>query len=133
MGHRAGPHEVIWLNAAEAFGFLGERWGFEGPERTSLGVAFHRLGLHIRIEFVAWKHEAEFLTTVSMTVPDGQVRRASLDRLYLACGLGVAQDVPTSEGPSRHTIVKRIGQHAAALRQLMPYLDGPNAAALFRR
>jgi hypothetical protein len=133
MGHRGGPAEVIWSSCGEAFDFLGERWGFAGPERTGQGVAFHRLGLHVLIELVAWKHEAEFVTTLSLTDPDGRERRASLACLYLACGLGAAQDVPASAGTSRHTIVRRIGQHAAALGHVMPYLEGPGAAELFRR
>jgi hypothetical protein len=133
MGHRSDPPELIWLNAPEAFGFLAEQWGFEGPERTSGGVAYHRAGLHIMIEFVAWNHEAEFLTRLSMTGANGQELQASLGCLYLASGAGNAAAVPTSAVLAGHTIIKRIGQHAAALRRVMPHLDGSGAAELFRR
>lgn len=121
------------MNAPQVFAFLGERWGFEGPERTSQGVAYHRAGLHITIEFLAWNHEAEFLTRLSMTDADGQELQASLGCLYLASGAGSAAAVPTSAPSAGHTITKRIGQHAAALRRVMPQLDGSGAADLFRR
>lgn len=133
MGHRPDPPAVIWLNAPEAFGFLCEKWGFEGPDRISGGVAYHRVGLHITIEFLYWKHEAEFVTRLSMVDPTGRVMRASLGCLYLACGLGTAQAVPTSAAGAGHTIAKRAGQHAAALLRVMPHLDGSGAVELFRR
>ncbi len=95
MGHRAAPREVIWQEGPPAFAFLGERWGFAGPERTGDGLAYHRLGLHIRIEYLAWKNEAEFSTRLAGGAgPGGRERRASLGCLYVACGLGAAQDVP---------------------------------------
>src|SRR5260370_42523869 len=105
MGHRSAPPELIRLNAPEAFGFLAEQWGFEVPERTSRGVAYHRVGLHIMIEFVAWRHEAEFLTSLSMTDVDSRELRASLGCLYLAPGAGNAAAVPTSAMSAGHTII----------------------------
>ncbi len=42
----------------------GQGLGFLGPERIDDGLAYHRPGLHVRIEFWTWNHEAGFSTTV---------------------------------------------------------------------
>ena len=53
--------------------------GFDEPERTDNGLIDHRPGLHISIEYWAWKNEAGFTTTVHGFDPDGQQRRACWD------------------------------------------------------
>jgi hypothetical protein len=130
---RAGPGEVLWAEGSSAFAFLVRDWGFLGPERIDDGLAYHRPSLHVRIEFWAWNHEAGFSTTVER-VDDlsARVQAASLDRLYVVCGLGPAQDVPETAG-SGHALRKRISQHSTALQLVIPHLRGPAAASLFAR
>src|SRR5215467_10670987 len=55
--------------------------------------------------------------------------RAALSMLYAACGVGPARDVAEGAG-TLYVIRKRIGQHAAALRRLVPCLDRGDADAL---
>jgi hypothetical protein len=133
MGRRPGPVEIIWQQGREALAFLIDDWDFTGPEHTECGIAFHRPGLHVDMEIWAWKNEAGFDTSVLWVDPaTGEQQAARLDRLYVECGLGPPQDVPGNLGGG-HTIVKRLTQHARALRLLMPHLTGSAAAELFRR
>lgn len=133
MGKRPGPLEIIWQQGAEVFAFLCEEFGFDGPERTDDGIAFHRPDLHVDIAMWAWKNEAGIDTGVRRVDPvTGDQQAAGLDRLYVECGLGPAQHVPGNVGGGR-TVAKRVRQHADALRLLMPHLTGPTAADLFHR
>lgn len=47
--------------------------------------------------------------------------------------LNAPGSVPTSAVSRSHTIIKRIGQHAAALRLVMPHVNGSGSGRLFRR
>jgi hypothetical protein len=133
MGRRVYPREAIWEEGPTAFAFLVDEWGFQGPERTDAGLAYHRPGLHISVEFWEWKNEAGFTTTVRGGAdPHGRERSASLGCLYVACGLGPLQAVPEVAG-SHHTISKRIDQHSSVLRRVVPHLCSPAAADLLRR
>jgi hypothetical protein len=132
MAKRSNPVQVIWDEAPWALSFLIDECGFAGPELTADGVAYHRPGLHICMEYWSWKNEHGFTTTLAQVGSDGTEVRAALGMLYAACGLGPARDVPEGAG-TLYVIRKRIGQHAAALRRLVPYLDGGDADALFRR
>jgi hypothetical protein len=129
---RRDPRETIWERGRSAFAFLVQEWGFEEPERTDNGLLYHRPGLHISVEYWAWKNEAGFTTTVHGVDLDGRQRRALLGCLYVACGLGPLQAVPEDAG-TQHTINKRIAQHANALRRVMPYLHDPAAGNLLSR
>lgn len=89
--------------------------GFEGPERTSDGIAYHRMGLHIEIGHHGG-HEPE----VGTVVVRGD-RADLLGDLYVAAGCGPAQDVPSNA----HTAAlarKRLRQQATALERLLPTL-----------
>lgn len=133
MGKRPGLLAIIWQQGAEAFAFLCEEFGFDGPERTDDGIAFHRPDLHVEFAIWAWKNEAGIDTAVRRVDPvTGDQQSAGLDRLYVKCGLGPPQHVPGNVGGG-HTVVKRVRQHADALRLLMPHLTGPTAAGLFHR
>jgi hypothetical protein len=133
VGQRAGPREVLWEEGPSAFAFLVRDWGFLGPERIDDGLAYHRPGLHVRIEFWSWNHEAGFSTMVECAGDlSARVQVASLGCLYVACGFGTAYDVPEAAG-SGHALRKRITQHSSALQLVMPYLSGPAAASLFAR
>jgi hypothetical protein len=133
MGRRADPRQTIWEQGPSAFAFLLEEWGFQGPERTDEGIAYHRPDLHVTVELWAWKNEAGFTTSVrGLDRRTGAQHWASLGCLYVACGLGPLQHVPENAGGG-HTISKRIVQHAGALRRVMPYLHGATVAELLRR
>ena len=132
MGHRLQHWEVIWRDAPGAFGFLTGEWGFEGLERIERGVAYHKIGLHVRVEFIASNNEAEFHTQLERGSTDSgnRDRPVTLGCMHWACGLGTAA-APTTATWSAHTIAKRVSQHAAALRRVMPHVDGPDAVELF--
>lgn len=131
MARRADPREPIWHDGPELFAFLLDA-DFAGPERTEDGIAYHRPGPHIDVRFHAG-HEPVVATRVSHVSPDGtSTRTASLDCLYVACRCGVLQDVP-GNAPNRRTAGKRVGQHADALRQVLPHLLGDDVDQLIRR
>jgi hypothetical protein len=131
MAKYADPSDVIRAEAPAVLRFLAEDWGFTGPELTDDGIAFHRSGLHVHMGFWSWKNESGFLTTLTQTGTDGTELRAGLGELYAACGVGTAHDVPEGAG-TVYVIRKRIGQHATALRKLLPYFDDTDTDALFR-
>lgn len=133
VGRRPSSLEILWQQGAAAFAFLCEEFDFDGPERTEDGIAYHRPDMHIDVGTWAWKHEASFDTGIRrVDRRTGEQTSADLGDLYVAAGLGPAQHVPGNVGGGR-TVVKRIAQHATALRRLMPYLTGPTAAELFCR
>jgi hypothetical protein len=133
MGRRANPCETLWEQGPSAFAFLAQEWGFTGPERTDEGIAYHRPGLHVTVQLWEWENETGFTTTVrGVDRLTGAEHSASLGCLYVACGLGPLQHVPETAGGG-HTISKRIAQHAAALRGVLPALDGPTVVELLHR
>jgi hypothetical protein len=119
---------TVWRDGPSALAFLVDDWDFLGPELVEAGLAYHRVGLHVHMEVWAWKNEAGISTRVN----DNGGRSAPLDCLYVACGLGPADAVPESWG-GLHTIRKRIGRHATALRKVVPFLLAPTAAELLRQ
>jgi hypothetical protein len=133
VGKRAGPLEIVWQQGAAAFAFLVADYGFEGPECTDDGIAFHRPDMHVGTQIWAWKREAGIDTGVRWTDPtSGDQHAANLECLYVTAGLGPSQHVPGNLGGG-HTVAKRVDEHARALRRLMPYLTGTAAAELYRR
>jgi hypothetical protein len=130
MLRRADPVAVIWAEAPLALRFLTEDRRFTGPERIPGGVAYNRPGLHVEMGFWAWKNECGFTTTLTRVGPDGRQQREALGALYAASRLGPAGAAPEGGG-TLYVIRKRIGQHAAALRPLLAFLDAGDADALF--
>lgn len=121
MGHREGLVEAFRSEAGVEFAFLVEEAGFAGPERTDEGLRFHSAGLDIEVWFLDGL-EPHVTTLVAPIASDGvRSRRAWLDDLYVAAGCGPAQDVPGS-AQTRRAMLKRVHQHAAALRRLLPQL-----------
>ncbi|WP_245771754.1 hypothetical protein [Actinacidiphila guanduensis] len=115
-----------------AFAFLVEDAGFSGPERTLHGVAFHGEGLDIEV-WCPDGHEPAVYTMVFLIGPGGvHGKWAPLDDLYVAAGCGPAQDVPES-APTRRATLKRVHQHAAGLRRLLPKLLAPGGEELIAR
>lgn len=126
------PMQVLKTEGPPAFAFLVETHGFLGPELVDDGIVYHRPGL--RIEVASWEGKGERGFTTMVVVPNGAPLRmhADLGCLYVACGLGPLQAVGLSTG-SAHVMRKRIGEHSAALRKVMPRLDGPECLVLMGR
>jgi hypothetical protein len=121
MGHRGDLVEEFRSEVGIEFAFLVEDAGFSGPEQTDDGLLFHSAGLDIEVWFLEG-HEPVVTTLVAPIAPDGaRTRGVWLYDLYVASGCGPAQDVPRS-APTRRATLKRVHQHAAALRRLMPQL-----------
>jgi hypothetical protein len=112
---RRGVVEVIQRDGPALFGFLLDA-GFLGPEFTPDGIAYHRMGLHIEIGHHGGR-EPEVGTVVARPDRRGEL----LTDLYVAAGCGPAQDVP-SNAHTPALAAKRLRQHAAALRRLLPTL-----------
>lgn len=121
MGSRGDLAEEFRAEAGAAFAFLVEDAGFSSPEQTDVGLRFRSVGLHVEVWFLEGR-EAMVTTLVTPVSSDGtRGRGVWLDELYVASGCGPAQDVPGS-APTRRATLKRVHQHAAALRRLMPQL-----------
>uniref|UniRef100_UPI003C79C22C hypothetical protein n=1 Tax=unclassified Streptomyces TaxID=2593676 RepID=UPI003C79C22C len=132
MGHQEGLIEAFRAEARAEFAFLAEEEGFSGPEQIDVGLLFHRSDLDVEVWFLGG-HEPVVATLIVLVAPDGaRTRGAWLDELYVLSGRGPAQDVPIS-APTRRATLKRVHQHAAALRLLMPQLLAADGAQLIAR
>jgi hypothetical protein len=132
MGNRGDPAEVFRAEVGSEFAFLVEDADFSGPEQTDHGLLFHGVDLDVEVWFVGG-HEPEVATRVAPVASGGvRARGVWLDELYVASGCGPAQHVPGS-APTRRTMVKRVHQHAAALRRLLPLLLTAEGSRLLAR
>ncbi|MFF7381208.1 hypothetical protein [Streptomyces griseoluteus] len=124
--------EAFRAEVSAEFAFLVEDAGFSGPEQTDDGFLFHSSGLDVEVWFLDG-HEPVVATLIAPVASDGvRARGAWLDELYVLSGCGPAQDVPGS-APTRRATLKRVHQHAAALRRLMPLLLTAEGAQLIAR
>ncbi len=128
----SNPRALIWRDGPALFAFLVDA-GFAGPERTRDGIVYRRRALRVEVCFVG-PREPAVVTFLSQMATDGTGIRAfaSLDCLYVACGLGPLQDVPGT-APNLAVMGKRLQQHAQALRLVLPHLLGERVESLFRR
>ncbi|MFE1265708.1 hypothetical protein ACFW5X_35060 [Streptomyces albogriseolus] len=132
MGNRGDLAEVFRSEVGIEFAFLVEDAGFSGPEQTDDGLLFHGVGLDVEVWFLDG-HEPVVTTLVAPVSSDGvRARGVWLDELYVVSGCGSAQDVPGS-APTRRAMLKRVHQHAAALRRLMPQLLTAEGSRLIAR
>ncbi|MEU6535696.1 hypothetical protein [Streptomyces sp. NPDC047000] len=132
MGHQGDLSEAFRAEAGVEFAFLVEDAGFSGPEQTDDGLLFHSSGLDVEVWFLDG-HEPVVATLVAPVASDGvRARGVWLEELYVLSGCGPAQDVPGS-APIRRATLKRVRQHAAALRRLMPRLLTADGAQLIAR
>ncbi|MGW6933338.1 hypothetical protein ACWGE0_25000 [Lentzea sp. NPDC054927] len=125
MGKRSPAH-VLWTEGPPAFSFLVDQHGFTGPH-TIEPEGFHQHGGlryergNLSIEIDVWSGnggERGVSTTVWVRELSAS---AELSALYVAYGLGPERDVPDGGG-SGHVVRKRIGEHSAALRKVVPHL-----------
>ncbi|GAA2267891.1 hypothetical protein GCM10010232_70380 [Streptomyces amakusaensis] len=132
MGNWRNLAEAFRAEAGAEFAFLVEDAGFSEPEQTDNGLLFHSVGLDVEIWFLGG-HEPQVTTLVSPVPSDGaRAGGVWLDELYVVSGCGPAQDVPGS-APTRRATLKRVHQHAAALRRLMPRLLTTEGSQLIAR
>ena len=130
MGRRADPGDLIRQEGPALFSFLAPA-GFLSPERTENGLAYHRPGLHIEIRYSDGV-EPEMVTTIVVTTSTGEQTTGTSQRSYVASRCGPLQDVPgTVSNPK--VAIKRIRQHAEALRKVLPRLTDGDAEHLVRR
>lgn len=112
------------------FSFLVSEAGFNGPETTADGLAYSRPGLRVELWYVGGR-EAEVVTWLSCDSPDGRPMSADLHCLYVACGCGPPNALPGTVS-NVHTTIKRVEQHAAALRKVLPFMTPADTENLIR-
>ncbi|MER6316170.1 hypothetical protein ABT237_20640 [Streptomyces sp. NPDC001581] len=124
--------------AATAFSFLVEEWGFTHPEMTEdllfsgPELLFRAPALDVGVKLYDGR-EPQVVTSLAVVGADGvRGRWAELDELYVAAGRGPAQDVP-GRAPNRRSTLKRLAQHATALRRLMSLRPAPELGRLIIR
>jgi hypothetical protein len=132
MGHGADSGGALLWEHRDLFTFLVEGGGFTGPQQIDAGLAYHRPGLHIEIEFLDGREPAVTTTLWTPTPQGRRSARAALGCLYVAYGCGPLQDVPET-APTRRTAAKRAHQHAAALQRVLPHLAASNLDQLIHR
>ncbi|MET7685405.1 hypothetical protein [Streptomyces sp. NPDC005423] len=116
--------EEFRAEARTAFGFLVDDEGFRPPEEIDGGLRYRRTDLMVRIWFLGGA-ESEVLTRVIPLAPDGtRGSGAWLDDLYAGTGCGRPRDVPAFAS-TRRAVLRRVHQHAEALRRLLPCLPVP--------
>ncbi|MEU0031896.1 hypothetical protein [Streptomyces sp. NPDC006335] len=103
MGKRESGEEVVRRVGRDALGFLTEA-GFAAPS------AF---------------------VEVAKDSATGRCR-AAVEGIYAECGLGAPNHLPGTAGNARLTEV-RVRAFARALKELLPYLLGPDRDAVVRR
>ncbi|MDO0912391.1 hypothetical protein QQM39_16510 [Streptomyces sp. DT2A-34] len=125
-----GLDEEFRSEAGAAFSFLTEEGGFSGPEQTENGVLFRRADLRIEVWLLGGREPT--VTTLLVSVgPDGKRQGSAwLEDVYVAAGYGPPQDVP-GNAPNRRSALKRVQQHSAALRRVLPRLLTSEAAREF--
>ncbi|WP_105968683.1 hypothetical protein [Streptomyces geranii] len=122
MGQRPNLPAEFRSEARIAFAFLVETEGFAEPEDHDLGLTYCRVDLEVRLCCHLRRPEHCVWTRLSPIAPDGtRGWGAYLDDLYTAAGCGPPQDVPSTVH-NRRSLLKRVHQHAEALRRLLPRL-----------
>lgn len=125
---RSDMHEIAWNEAPAEMEFLVRDGGFAEPIRTKAGIIYHRAGLSIEMWCVSGR-EPELVVTF---LHPSQPRGVHLGCIFLACGCGVAQDLPSNITNHRTTRL-RITQHANALRCVLSHLTEEKIPDLFAR
>ncbi|MEV5844663.1 hypothetical protein AB0M32_22125 [Streptomyces sp. NPDC051985] len=124
MGKRPDLPKEFRSEARTAFAYLTESEGFSEPEDDGFGLVFRRGDLAVRLGYHDGL-EPTVSTGLLSVDPDGAPagKCVWLDDLYTALGCGPPQDVPFS-AQTRRAMLKRVHEHAAALRCVLPLIDG---------
>ncbi|MDX3751543.1 hypothetical protein [Streptomyces sp. AK08-02] len=122
MGQRPNLPAEFRSEARVAFAFLVENEGFAEPNEDHLGLTYRRADLEVCLWIHSGRPEPGVSTHLNPIAPDGTRGRAVwLEDIYTATGCGPPQDVPRSVH-NRRSMLKRVHQHADALRRLLPRL-----------
>lgn len=116
MGHRMHPVELIQAQGAADFAFLVSDEGFTGPEPTERGIAYRRADVGVTVSF--FDYCGRDLEIATQLVFGSRRKAISLEKAYVAHGLGPPQDVPGS-AQTLHAAKKSLAQQADALRRLI--------------
>ncbi|MCY1141551.1 hypothetical protein OWR29_26435 [Actinoplanes sp. Pm04-4] len=130
MAKRRSQLEVVRAEGSDRLAFLSDA-GMSGPHPTDDGIIYRSPSVEISISYYG-RPDAGVFTTVHRMATDEVWQRADLSCLHVACGQGVLQDVPTS-APNPKVASKRVMQHAAALRRILPRLLTDDSVVLFGR
>ncbi|MEU9413095.1 hypothetical protein AB0E08_46400 [Streptomyces sp. NPDC048281] len=132
MGKRETGEEVVRRVGRDALSFLTEA-KFAVPSDIEGGLEYVGRGLKIAVYHYVWAREAAVSACVEMTEESLPARhRATVEQLYAECGLGLPNHLPGTAGNARLTEV-RVRRFASALRELLPYLLGPDRGTLLQR
>lgn len=132
MGNQGDLAEAFRAEVGVEFAFLVEEAGFSGPEQTDNGFLFHGVSMDVEV-WLLGGHEPMVTTLVTPVTSEGvRAKGVWLDELYVVSGCGPAQDVPGS-APTRRATLKRVHQHATALRRLIPQLLTAEGSQLIAR
>lgn len=113
--------------AKAAFDFLRDS-GFVGPEVHEYGLYFSTGTVGVEVLFD--EREGRVVTLVQRALEDWNAK-ASLQCLYVAAGLGPAQDI-RSVARSRKLVAPAVNSHARALRKLLPVVREEDNRQLLR-
>lgn len=111
--------------AQTAFGFLCDH-GFFGPELLDDAISFSSGDLGVDVIYD--DRDGRVLTIVRAFLSDRNPR-AGLACLYVAAGLGPAQDLRDIARTNKQ-LAGALESQAAALQRLLPVLDGPGRGPL---
>ncbi|MEU1106590.1 hypothetical protein ABZ408_37375 [Streptomyces tibetensis] len=132
MGKRETGEEVVRRVGRDALSFLTEA-GFAMPSDIEGGLEVVGRGLKIAVYHYVWIHEVAVSAFVEMTEEPLPARhRVEVESLYAECGLGPPNHLPGTAGDARLTEV-RVREFARALRELLPFLLGPDRDGLISR
>lgn len=114
--------------AKNRFEFLRER-DFLGPEEGDYWLSFSSGALGVEVLYD--DRDGRVLTIVRSSVGDRNPR-AGLQCLYVSAALGPAQDI-REIARSPKVLGPVLESHAAALKRVLPVLEGPGGADLLLR
>jgi hypothetical protein len=111
------------------FDYLTDEFGFEHENSSEWRVHYSSPNLHVAV----WYFPPDRATITQVWVPPNEPPPSvDLGSVYVAAGLGPAQDVRTS-AQTMHAMNKSLKSQADALRAVIPLLRGPDSADLIHR
>jgi hypothetical protein len=111
------------------FDYLVDEFDFEHESSSEWRVHYSSVNLHVAV----WYLPPDRATITQVWIPPHEPPPSvDLDDVYVAAGLGPAQDVRTS-AQTRHAMNESLRSQADALRAVIPLLRGPDSTDLIRR
>jgi hypothetical protein len=107
----------------EHFDFLVTDLDFVGPELHRFGAFYY--SPEISIEIVPYDAAGNYVETFATGLVGERQLRAELSCMYIRAGLSAARPGPRPNGKP-YAVPKAFARQAAALRELLPLLRGPD-------